>query len=473
MSKLIYLLSLSFFFLISVILQIVEGTIIFSAATYALFYLIVGLAALMPLLEYVFSKKLVILRFYPISIFILAMILSILLDFAYFPGLIFQAIALVFAIRYIVDFDSLKKYHLAYVFYGFMMLALSSLLREIPYQNISQVLVFNIGDDINVAGVPFFFSNGVVVAGMRYFVFSFSFQYMAIILILGFLLLENARGVINIARIRKSGNSSAVNLVSMSFSVFSCQCETITSIIPAIGAEILGIISLPVILESLALSIGTFAYLHFLRNGKYGIFGKLWNSKRQGKAILALSISAMAISPILVTVGVFFGFQKNLLFYFGTNLGLFAASAIVFTRLFYEIRLNIKLSRMLYIVFSIITTFLMVAWYFPALLEITINNGVAFSIMGIDSIISGLILSFMLIPVDKLKRSIIYEYIVGMFPVVFVVILYYTVITSSQIWPAFSISTQLIFALILLGISLPVMWISTNYSIYGNYASNR
>ncbi len=60
-----------------------------------------------------------------------------------------------------------------------------------------------------------------------------------------------------------------------------------------------------------------------------------------------------------------------------------------------------------------------------------------------------------------------------MFPVVFVIVLYYTVITSSQIWPAFSITSQLIFGLVLLGISLPIMWFSTNYSIYGNYIANK
>ncbi len=180
----------------------------------------------------------------------------------------------------------------------------------------------------------------------------------------------------------------------------------------------------------------------------------------------------MVISPILITVGVYYDLQKNLLFYFGTNLGLFAVSSLIFTRLFGEIRIRLEISQIMYAFLAFFTIFFMVVWYIPVILDLAVSNGIIFSIMGLFSVISGLILSFMLTPIDKIRRSIIYEYITGMFPIVFVIVLYYTVITSSQIWPVFSITSQLVFALVLLGLSLPFMWFSTNYSIYGNYVAN-
>lgn len=472
MARAAYLSFLSIIYLLSIIIEIVEGITIFSGHISYLFYSIIGLIALMPLLEYIFYKKVSILKFYPISIFILSNFLTILLDFNYFPSLALQIIALVFSVRYIIDNDKMKKYHLIYIIYGFLMLLISSLLRVISFEKLSQVLIFNIGDDINVKGVPFFFSNGIVVAGMRYFVFSFSFQYMIIILILGFLLLENARRIIRLSTTKNRGKSNILNLTSMSFSVFSCQCETVTSIIPAIGAEILGIISLPIIAESLILSIGTFLYLHFVQKGRYGMFGKIWNSKKKSMGLLFVALAVMILSPLLITLGVYFGLQRNLLFYFGTNLGLFAVSSLIFTRLFSAISIRIKISKIVYVVLGILTIIFMVAWYIPVILDIAVSNGIVFSIMGLFSVLSGLLLSLILIPINKVGRSIIYEYITGMFPIVFVIVLYYTVITSSQIWPVFSITSQLIFALILLGISLPIMWFSTNYSIYGNYVAN-
>jgi len=471
--RLVHLLLLSVIYFLSIIIEIIEGIFIFSGQIYYLFYSIIGLIVLMPLLEYISYRKISILKFYPISIFILSTFLTILMDFNYFPALALQIIALIFSIRYIMDNDRMKKYHLVYIIYGFLMLLLSSLLRVISFERLSQVLIFNIGDDINVKGVPFFFSNGVVIAGMRYFVFSFSFQYMIIILILGFLLLENARKIIQISKVKNQGKSNLLNLTSMSFSVFSCQCETVTSIIPAIGAEILGIISLPIITESLILSIGTFLYLHFVQRERYGIFGKLWNSKKKRKGLLFIALLIMILSPILITFGVYFGLQRNLLFYFGTNLGLFAVSSLIFTRLFSEIRISIGISKVLYVFLALLTIFFMVVWYVPAVLDVAVKNGLIFSIMGLFSVLSGILLSLMLTPINKIGRSIIYEYITGMFPVVFVIVLYYTVITSSQIWPAFSITSQLIFGLVLLGISLPIMWFSTNYSIYGNYIANK
>ncbi len=469
MTRWFNLVAMSLLFLISILIEIQESVIIFSSGVHYSFYAIIILISLMPIIEILFNRYLKTLRFYAISIFILALVLSILIDFEYFIGTALQIVALVMALKYAVENDRLKKYHFAYVVYGFLMLILSSLLRFLPSQNLPNILIFNIGDDINVSGVPAFFSNGIVIASFRYFVFSFSFQYMIIILILGFFLMENARGIIRISNLESRSQSNILNLTSMSFSVFSCQCETVTSIIPAIGAEILGLISIPIIIESLILSVGTFIYLHMVERGRDGIFGKMWNNNNHNMKVLVLAIIIMVASPIIISTGVYFNLQINLLFYFGTNIGLFAVSSFVFLNFFKVMGFQVRISALIYSVLSACILLLMVIWYFPFLLDRTVTNGLLFSLMGISSIVSGLILSVMIMPIDKRGRSVIYEYITGMFPIIFVVILYFTVITSSQIWNVFTITDQLEFALILLGVTLPFMWFATNYSIYGNY----
>ena len=64
------------------------------------------------------------------------------------------------------------------------------------------------------------------------------------------------------------------------------------------------------------------------------------------------------------------------------------------------------------------------------------------------------------------NRIVAFEYVGGMLPVISIIILYFTAVSSLDIWPVFGITQQLYFSIIFLAISLPLMWFFTNYAIY-------
>jgi hypothetical protein len=469
MQKSLLLIFALFTYLISIILGFYSGLYFLSSSISLSVIVLLLVVLLLPVVEICLPKKLRLLQFYPIGIFILAVFLTLLLDYGYLYTLILQFVSIVFALRYMFEYDHEKKFHITYIFYGFIMLVLSSLLRFVSFQLIPHVLIYGISDDINSKGITLFFKGGIVFSGLKYFILTISFQYLILILILGFLLLENVKGIIFIAMKNRKSNANALNLTSTTFSIFSCQCETTTSIVPAIGAEILGIISIPVILESLVLSIGTFVLIHYWKNDKNSEFFKeLWTRSGGNSKGIFVAIVLMISIPLIVTYGVYYDLQRNLLFYFLTNIGLFVVSTYVILNLLTAMKIEFTISKVLYFILSVLILILMVIWYIPYVLDSVVFSGILFSIMGIFSVISGLLLALILRPISKINRSIIYEYITGMFPIIFVIILYFTVITSSRIWPIFNITDQLIFGLVLLGITLPFMWFFTNYSIYGN-----
>lgn len=459
-------------YIASISLQFTTGFIILSPGT-DLIFLVFGLIGILPILEILFEYKIHFLRFYPISIFIFANIILATLTFSNFIIFALEAITIILSIRYLFYEDKQKVYRFVYIIYGISMMLISSVLRFTPLNIETNLLIFNSGDDVKPGGVPLFFQNGIVLSSPRFFILTISVQYIFIVLILGILLIENARGILKLARMRNdvSGvKSQTLSVTSTTFSLFSCQCETTTSIVPAIGSEILGIVSVPIIFESLILSLGTFIIIHILLKHKNIDFLKRQWEKSTVSLSRILLISALIIAfPIAITTGVYLGYARNFLFYFGTNLGMFTVSTFVFLTVMQYTKSNFTFRKGMYAILSIAATILMVMWYVPSILTLTVDHGYIFSIMGISSIMAGFIISLILSGVEKVQRAIIFEYISGMFPIIFVIILYYSVVTGSQIWAQFSIVSQLEFSLLLLGITLPIMWYATNYSIYGNY----
>jgi hypothetical protein len=460
-------------YITSIVLQFSTGFIILSPGT-DLIYVVFIIIGILPVLEFFFTDNFKIFRFYPLSIFILANIVLIITTFSNFPVFALEVFTVILCIRYIYYEDKQRIYNFIYIFYGFAMMLISSLLRFSIHNIHPNMYIFNSGDDVRPGGVPLFFQNGIVLSGPRYVLLTISIQYLLVILVIGFLLIENTRGIIKLARMRQDGTgikSQTLSVTSTTFSLFSCQCETTTSIVPAIGSEILGIVSVPIVFESLALSLGTFIVIQILsRHRNIGFLREQWNRTSISINKILLLSALIIASPIVITTGIYLGYLHNLLFYFGTNLSMFAIATFVFLTVFQYSKITLKFNRPMYAILSIIATALMVIWYIPSILTITVEFGYIFSIMGISSILAGLIIAIMLSGVEKLQRAVIFEYIAGMFPVIFVIVLYYSVVTGSQIWAQFSIIDQLEFSLLLLGVTLPFMWYATNYSIYGNYS---
>ncbi|MGP6206459.1 hypothetical protein ACNF42_00265 [Cuniculiplasma sp. SKW3] len=460
-------------YILSILYLINAGVTIFSHGTRDMTILFLSVIILMPLFEAFSERMPKILWGYFISIFLISDLITLFLDFSVFIVMILQILSFILGIRYIIENIKERLYRFAYILYGLIMMFIASLLRYDPIEKIGNILVANISDDVKLSGIPIFFQNGIVIFSQRFFIFSISIQFTVIILLLGFLLLENSRKIIEIAGSNQSKGAEAFGLTSMSFSVLSCQCETTTSIIPAIGAEILGIISVPVIMESLILSLMTFILIHYLeKHGNNSFFEIIWKSNETNLREIVLSIIAILFIPIFVTLGSFYNLQSNLFFYFGTSIGVFVISTYIFFNVFKFLKIRIHVGVKIMSLLSFAILILMIIWYWPLILEDTIHNGVLFSLMGIISILNGFMFSIILSGLDKGRRIIASEYVAGMFPVLFVIALYYSIVTESVIWPIYSLATQEIFSLVLLGISLPFMWFATNYSIYSQYTRN-
>lgn len=460
-------------YILSIVYLITKGETIFSPGSRDLATLFLSIIIIMPILE-IFSYRMPkILSGYFISVFLISDLITLFLDFSVFIVMILQILSFIFGIRYILENIKERIYRFAYIFYGLIMMFIAALLRYDSIEKINNILVANISDDVKLSGIPIFFQNGIVIFSERFFIFSISIQFTIIILLLGFLLMENSRKIIEIAGKREKKRAEAFGLTSLSFSVLSCQCETTTSVIPAIGAEILGIISVPIILESLILSLMTFILIHYLeRYGNNSFFEIIWRSNETSLRGIVLSIIGILFIPVFITLGSFYNLQSNLFFYFGTSIGVFVISTYIFFNVLKFLKIKIRAGVGIMSILSFMILVLMVIWYWPWILEDTVHNGVLFSLMGILSILNGFMFSIILSTLDKGKRIIATEYVAGMFPIIFVIALYYSIVTESVIWPIYSLATQEIFSLVLLGISLPFMWFATNYSIYSQYARN-
>lgn len=457
-------------YLFSILYLFDEGIPIFSHGSRNVTFLFLLLILLMPALE-IFSIKIHRIFYgYFISVFLIADLISLFLDFSIFPVMVVQILAFILGIRYIIENVGARAFRIAYIFYGVVMMFIASLLRYDSIQKINYILVANISDDVRLSGLPIFFQNGIVIFSQRYFILSISFQFAIIILLLGFLLMENSRKIIEIAGNSKNKGAETLGLASMSFSILSCQCETTTSIIPAIGAEILGIVSVPVILESLLLSLMTFIVIHYLeKHGNNSFFEHLLNSSGTTFAEIISSIFFILFIPIFITIGTLYNLEANLFFYFGTSVGVFVISSYIFFNVFRFLRVRINVGNMQLGIILPVMLILMVIWYWPSVLEHTVNNGVLYSIMGLLSVFNGFLFAIILSGLNRSSRIIALEYATGMFPIIFVIALYYSVVTEHLIWPIYNLTTQEIFSLVLLGVSLPFMWFATNYSIYSQY----
>ncbi|MGP6220447.1 hypothetical protein [Caldiplasma sukawensis] len=467
--KLLYSISAGILYLFSIIFTVESGIIV--AFNYTQY--IIELASLIFIItivsSFLYFKNMDMANYF-MGAFAAAVLLTLLLDFTIPIDLILQGLSIAISIRIMLSGKrSYVPYYISYFFYIFLMAILATLVRYVSFQNLRNIYVLPISADINSAGIPLLFANGISIAGERYFVITFSYPFFILIMLLGFFLIENIRMIIQIA----SGGSNVADkftALSLSFTVLSCQCETTTSLIPVIGSEIIGLISLPVITESLLLSILTFVDIKLGMMGKYPhFFSYLWVRKPKRLSYILLVSGLLIVSPLLVTIGVYVNLQSNLLFYFSTNVGLFIVALVSLLIIFQFFSLNFKIDNITLILLGGISGALMIIWYLPQLLSIAVVSGLIFSIMGIISFASGSIIAIVITSLKTREKIVFYEYLAGMFPLIFLIFLYISAVIQVQVWTQFDLLQQIYFSVILLLVSLPVMWYFTNTSIYSYF----
>ncbi len=463
-----------FLYISSLLYLLLGGDIILSSSygSVQVFFILLVIAIILPSFDIILSRSESVIKFYPSAAFMAIIILTMMVDLKFLIPLILQTFSLLIFFRYIIKKSNSPVYHFTYVIFIIILFFLPNILRFSIIEYTPKILVFSIADDANIIGIPLLFQYGIVIASPYYFVLTISIQFSIIIFVLGFFLMENVREILSISG-RRAQDVSGV--VSVSFSLLSCQCETVTSIIPAIGAEVLGIISIPLIIESLLLSFTTYVLLKSQKKGrKPVIFDKIWNADIVSNWLVIMTIFAIIALPILITIISYLGYQRNIYIYFSSNVGILVATYFFIYILQKSMSWNVfRVKGYIYAFFSIILIILMSVWYVPSVLVVTVSSGVLYGIMGVASSLSGILLFMMVHTLDKQTKAIAYEYTSGMFPLIFAILFYYLIISTTSIWPIYTYTDQIIFALSLLGVSLIPMWFFVNYSIYARFWHNK
>ena len=385
-------------------------------------------------------------------------------------GFVYLMLALMIILRFMYTYEkkSLVK-GFVFLIYLYIMLFIGGLFIYSSFANNPQILVGSIYDDESPAGVPYLFSNAMTIFSMQYTI-TFSIQLTIIFGIIGAFLIENFRMIFEQARIkvRRGRNINRFSGVSYAFAGLSCQCEATTSLLPAIGSEILGIVSLPLVTESLFLTILTFVVLKLSMSGfSIKFFAKIKKIDLNRLKFIFAGVLFVVMEPVILIAGIFLGLRDNLLFYASINALMFITGVIIIFlinsifKIFSESR-----SSLITLVSAISSIILMVMWYFPVLVNYSLGNGISYSVMAIVSTSAGLLAGYSLAISGRDTRIVAFEYVGGMLPVISIIILYFTAVSSFDIWPVFGVTQQLYFSIIFLAISLPLMWFFTNYAIY-------
>jgi hypothetical protein len=364
----------------------------------------------------------------------------------------------------------------AAIFYAviFLMFYLSGLLRVYLTPSFSPAMyVGSIYDDENPAGVPAFFAGSLVVYS-RVFILTVSAQTLALFAGLSSVLTENYTLIFRYVRKRAAG-SAVSGTLSGALSVLSCQCEGITAAFPTAVTLLVSVMIIPLILESLILLALTniFLLVFYMRGRRLRIRVAL--RLRNTRYIYTVSAAFLIAMPILETVGIYYGMERNLFFFVSINIAMFIEGITISVIISTFVRFRNINARYIYAL-SILSFTLMFIWFFPAVSVYAYTYAGWFSIMTVSSIASGLITGYAYGTLGPEQRRIYLEFITMMFSMFAIVIFYITVVGNVVLWPAISgIGGQSTLAIAIWMVSLPVMWIATNVSLnsYGDYHAAR
>lgn len=415
--------------------------------------------------------SLLLVKYTEIEIYIIGILITIygfffIATLPYTELLPYSSIALIssFALFYkTVGFNRRTVSKLAsFIFVVVGMFALGSSLR-IAQGPPSYAMAFgSIYDDVRTGGVPLMFTDGIVLYS-KLFVLSVSVPIVILFTLLAVVLTENYYLIFKLLRSKGSGNFRKT--MSNAVTVLSCQCEGITASFPSVIATILFTAIIPLISESIVFLLLTDSLLiaYYLKGKRVSFLQKIWNVTSSRGFFLIMLISMIAV-PTFVTFAVYLSLQNNLIVFSAINVMMFVYGIFIIyiiNRVF-----PVKpVSQTFTLIMASLSTLGMFVWYVPAVTLPTVTNPAVFSLMGGISVLSGVASGLVFKGRDEPVRMLYFEYITMMFSMLAIVIFYISAIGLRVLWPEFGMGQQLSFSLILWGITLPFMWLSTNISL--------
>lgn len=378
----------------------------------------------------------------------------------------FSALALIstFALFYkTAGFNRRSVYKLSsFIFIVVGMFALGGALRFDSGPPGYALAFGSIYDDVLPGGVPLMFTDGVVLYA-RYFVLSVSVPIVILFTLLSVVLTENYYLIFNMLRAGGSGNVKKT--LSNAVTVLSCQCEGITASFPSVIATILFTAIIPLISESILFLLLTDILIvaFYMKGKRVKLLDLIWRMTASGTFFLVM-LSSMIAVPIFLTFAVYLSLQSNLLVFSAINVMMFVYGIFIVYIIHRAFPVRV-ISRTTTYFLAAMSSVGMFIWYVPAVTLPAVTNPAVFSIMGGVSVASGIASGLIFKGREESVRMLYFEYITMMFSMLAIVVFYISAIGLHVLWPEFGIGEQLKFSLLLWGLTLPVMWLSTNISL--------
>lgn len=326
------------------------------------------------------------------------------------------------------------------------------------FASISEAYVFN------PTGVPLLLKYGFIFFS-PYFQGTISPLSFIMFAAISAILTENYFSIFGLLK-GGNGRSRIQGAAYGTISLLSCQCEGGISLLPTMAVLIISIAMVPILLESFFLLVMTNLFINrfYLRGKSVGVLKKIGSS---GNTLPRFALAAILFlgTPLVETIGIYFGLISNMFFFFGIGILMTVASYYEVTLVGRLIGYSRKLHPAILSAFFIVASFFMFIWYVPRYTLLAIDQIPVFLIMNATSLISGFLFGIIRLSSVKSTGQLLDEFIALMFGMPPIVVFYFSALAQIQFWPVFSLTEQILFGLVIWALILPFMWLTTNLSL--------
>ncbi len=348
----------------------------------------------------------------------------------------------------------------------FIMFLIGGAVRFYLNPNEFALLIGSIYDDENPLGVPFLFYNGIIFYG-QYLVVTVSLPIIVLFSALAAVLTENYLLIFHLSK--NPGSSSISNFsrsANSALTALSCQCEGITAAFPSIVATLLLSAVIPLISLSIFLVAMTnvFLALYFIRGKRIIFLEKVWKFPSTDRFVY-LNVALIVLIPVLSLYAIYFGFERSLPVLAFINISMFLYGILVFYGFWTFTRRPISMNKPVIYSLILISSILMFLWYYPPLTSDAAFSILGFIAMSVSSISGGILSGIVFKSLSERAGRLYLQFITMMFTTLAIIVFYITAIALDIVYRPFGSTEQLLFSLLVWGVTLPFVWISTNISL--------
>ncbi len=442
--------------------QSISGYLITEPQALPTLYALLAILFILSVLASVASRRLHTYARYLHASFVFSLIVLLLLNERLIATPFIIMPLLVSLITYADRYPGRRNFIVLALFVGieFLFVFISGIIRYEPV-SVNNIILGSIYDDENPAGVPALFAYSDYVSS-GHLVMTLSPVYLLLTGFLASVITQNFSMIYNL--VSGTGRYLRPDLVGSGLVLFSCQCEGILAALPSLASLVVNLIFIPLIAESAILVVMTNLLLqtYFLRNRGFPPFER----HREQTSMKAPIYAILLLAPIILLIyGSLLGWQYTIYFFFGMNIVMYLDGMLFFIILAKVANLNLKPGTLMASgIFTLCSTAMFV-WFIPPLVASVLQNFVLYGVMILVTFAAGLGTGFVYSTISTKSRGIYWETIAMMISLLALVMLYYTAEFGYSPWASFGASEVFFFSIVLVALSYPLLWITTNAAL--------